>query len=108
MNIRILAAAFSLFGNPALTAEPEAKPESELESKSQELTTEPVLCYRLLMRTGLEITVGQSVEVCAATRDAAATVACFAEAWAHPAEGGLGLTRGQAVDLCRTIPREGV
>ena len=104
MNIRNLAVVLALLGNPAAAAEPEAKPES----KPQEPTPEPVLCYRLLTRAGLEITVGLAVELCAATRDAAATVACFTQAWAHPANGGLGLNRGQAVDLCRTIPREGV
>lgn len=104
MRLRFLAATLALAGNLALAAEPEGKPIAE----AQEPIPEPILCYRLLTRTGLEITVGQAVELCAATRDAAATVACFAAAWGHPDNGGLGLNRGQAVDLCRTIPRGGV
>ena len=26
---------------------------------------------------------------------------CFANAWAHPDNGGLDLNRGQAIDLCK-------
>ena len=28
-------------------------------------------------------------------------IQCFEKAWANPNDGGLGLTRGQAIDLCR-------
>jgi hypothetical protein len=101
MNIKILA-ALALTASLALTAELETKPVRE----PQKRMPEPIVCYRLLGLSGLEITVGQSVELCAATHDAAATFECFSEAWGNPADGGLGLTRGQAVDLCRTIPRE--
>jgi hypothetical protein len=104
MKVKVLAAALTLFGNHAFAAEPEMRPETT----PQERPTEPILCYLLLPRLGFEITVGQSIEVCAATRDAAATVTCFAQAYRHPDEGGLGLNRGQAVDLCRTIPRDDV
>jgi hypothetical protein len=104
MHIRVLAATLALTGTLALAAEPVVEPLAE----APEPIPEAILCYRLLTSTGLEITVGQAVEVCAATRDAAATVACFAAAWGHPANGGLGLSRGLAVDLCRTIPRPGV
>ena len=26
---------------------------------------------------------------------------CFENAWAHPDNGGLGLNRGQAIDMCK-------
>lgn len=104
MRVLFIAATLAFLSNLALAAEPETTPATETRGP----LPEPILCYRLLTSTGLEITVGQAVEVCAATRDAAATVACFAAAWGHPANGGLGLNRGLAVDLCRTIPRMGV
>lgn len=103
MRRRLLAATLALLGTQALAAEPEVPPATEAPGR----IPEPILCFRLLTTTGLEITVGQAVDLCAATRDPAATVACFAAAWGHPDNGGLGLTRGQAVDLCRTIPRMG-
>jgi hypothetical protein len=104
MRIAVFAATLAFLSNFAPAAEPDTKPKTEAPGP----IPEPILCYRLLTSTGLEITVGQAVELCAGTRDAAATVACFAAAWGHPADGGLGLNRGQAVDLCRTIPRMGV
>ena len=32
--------------------------------------------------------------------EAAAGTQCFDKAWEHPSNGGLGLTKGQAVKLC--------
>jgi|APSaa5957512535_1039671.scaffolds.fasta_scaffold169355_2 hypothetical protein len=32
--------------------------------------------------------------------EAAAGTQCFDKAFAHPGNGGLGLTRGQAIELC--------
>ena len=31
---------------------------------------------------------------------ASEVIQCFEKAWDHPGDGGLGLTRGQAVELC--------
>lgn len=99
-TVRLAALGLTLAGGYTLAAEPEAKREIPTG------LTEPAKCYRLIGRDGSRITVGQAVEVCAATPDAFKTVLCFEEAWGHPDDGGLGLTMGQAVDLCRTIPRE--
>ena len=32
--------------------------------------------------------------------EAVAGTQCFEKAWAHPGNGGLGLTRGHAIELC--------
>ena len=62
--------------------------------------TEPTKCYRLFEAPGL--TVGQAIDLCSGTTDARATLRCFYEAWGTTQEGGLGLTAGQAIRLCRT------
>jgi hypothetical protein len=63
--------------------------------------SEPTTCYRLIASSGLEIQVGFAIDVCGGSRDGAATAKCFVEAWSRREDGGLGLTLGQAVDLCR-------
>jgi len=34
---------------------------------------------------------------------ASETTQCFEKAWAHPGDGGLGLTSGQAIELCHQL-----
>jgi len=69
-------------------------------------TAEPTKCFRLIAESGLEVSVGSAIELCAGSVSAEKTVACFIEAWGPRTNGGLGLMLGFAVDLCRTIPRE--
>lgn len=87
-----------------LTEEESAKLESlkrDIESAVRKLAkSEPTLCYRLAGGDGM--TVGHALELCGGTKDALETLSCYAEAWASPDEGGLGLTRGQAIDLCKS------
>lgn len=101
MLIRIFATllAVTFAGGLALAAEPETP-------KVPAGSSEPTKCYRLVAESGLEISLGQTVELCAATVSAVKTFACFIEAWSHSGNNGLGLPLGLAVDLCRTIPRE--
>lgn len=133
MRTRILAAAlmFTLAGSPAFAAEPATKPESkensstkpeakpeldaetkaklkEFEAKLNELlgATEPVKCYRMVGLVDSEMMVGLAVGLCGGSVDGAKTVQCFEEAFRKSDDGGLGLNRGLAVDLCRTIPRQ--
>lgn len=73
-----------------------AREETRKKSKS-----EPTLCYRLIAERG-NMTVGLTVELCSGTTNAQVTVACFDDAFAHPDDGGLGLNRGLAVDLCKS------
>jgi hypothetical protein len=103
MRIRLFAMSLALTfaGGLALAAEPETQPQIPAG------TSEPTKCYRLMAESGLEVPVGQAVELCAGTVAAVKTYACFIEAWGPSANNGLGLTLGLAVDLCRTIPREG-
>ena len=97
---------------------PEAKPETELdgetkaklkefEAKLNELlgATEPVKCYRMVGLVDSGMNVGLAVELCGGSVDGAKTLQCFEEAFKNSDDGGLGLNRGLAVDLCRTIPR---
>jgi hypothetical protein len=74
-------------------------------AESDGAESEPVKCYRMIGLADNEMPIGLAVEVCAATPSAQKTFACFSTAFKHPGDGGLGLTRGLAVDLCRTIPR---
>ena len=103
MRIRLFATllALTFAGGLALAAEPETQMEIPVG------TSEPTKCYRLIAESGLEVPIGQAVELCAGTVAAVKTVGCFIEAWGHPANNGLGLPLGLAVDLCRTIPRDG-
>lgn len=132
MRIGFLLVALALAGT-ALAAEPaakpepkarsatkpEAKPETELDAETKakleevaaklnELlgTTEPVKCYRLVGLADSGMMVGLAVELCGGSVDSAKTVQCFADAFKSSEDGGLGLSRGLAVDLCRTISRE--
>lgn len=71
------------------------------------LRSESVECYKALGDEELgfvgKVTVGSAVELCAGTRDAANTVACFVRAFYHKNDGGLGLPLGMAVKLCRSL-----
>ena len=80
----------------------------EMEAKLKELfgATEPVKCYRMVGLLDSGMVVGLAVELCAGSIDGAKTVECFDEAFKNSDDGGLGLSRGLAVDLCRAIPRE--
>jgi hypothetical protein len=93
--------ALTFAGGLALAAEREPQP------KIPAGTSEATKCFRLIAESGLEVPVGQAIELCAGTAAAAKTFACFIESWGPPANNGLGLSLGLAVDLCRTIPREG-
>jgi hypothetical protein len=113
MSIRVFVAAlaFTLAGGHALSAEPEAKltePEAKSaeEPKMPQNQSEPVKCMRLIGIIDDEMPMGLAVELCAATPKATKTFDCYMEAFMPSSAGGLGLTRGLAVDLCRTIPRE--
>jgi hypothetical protein len=102
LRIRLFAMSLALTfaGGLALAAEPEPQP--QIPAGSSEATK----CYRLLAEAGLEVPVGQAIELCAGTVAAAKTFACFLESWGPPSNNGLGLPLGLAVDLCRTIPRD--
>jgi hypothetical protein len=102
MRTQVLAVTLvlTLAGSAAGAAEPESKSAPTTES-------EPVKCYRLLGTVDSGMSVGLAVELCAATLSAIRTIECFGQAFAHAGDGGLGLNRGLAVDLCRTIPRDG-
>jgi len=39
--------------------------------------------------------------LCSGAANAIEVTQCFENAWAHPDNGGLGLNRGQAIDLCK-------
>jgi len=113
MGLRVFAAALVLasVGAPrALAADPEKKPSAEPRSEDgpqvPKSLSEPVKCYKLIGLADEEMTVGLAVEVCAATPNAIRTVDCYASAFMPAEAGGLGLPRGVAIDLCRTIPRE--
>ena len=106
MRTFLFAAALAL-AIPVFAAEPEAKPEGDSKPKLEDsLSTEPVQCYRLIGYIKMQVPIGQAVELCAGTSDSFKTVKCFQEAYGHPADDGLGLPLGLAVDLCRTFPRE--
>lgn len=64
-------------------------------------SSEPTKCFRLLSASGLNLTVGIALDACGGSLDGGKTVACLIEAWASRELGGLGLTVGQGVDLCR-------
>lgn len=64
-------------------------------------SSEPTRCYRLLANSGLELTVGIVLDACGGSVDGEKTVKCLIEAWSSREMGGLGLTIGQGVDLCR-------
>lgn len=101
MNARIIVTALLTLvaGVAAAADEPTAATPSEPETPP---SAEPIKCYRGVGRFDSGITVGLSIELCSGTTNAMATLSCFDEAYAPPAYGGLGLTRGQAIWLCRT------
>lgn len=63
--------------------------------------SEPGKCYRTVGLFDGQMTVGLAIDLCGGTTDAAATLTCYIEAFGSEDTGGLGLTRGGAVDLCR-------
>jgi hypothetical protein len=71
-----------------------------------EPVSEPTACFRLAAamseKLGWDLRVGSAITLCSGATDAKKVVACFAEAFTHPKDGGLGLPLGQAVMLCRT------
>lgn len=97
-------AALAIACGPTVAAsEAKRKADNEMEAKARELlSTEPIVCYRSLGEVDKEIVVGLAVRLCGGTTDAMRTVACYAVAWSPASGGGLGLNRGQAIDLCRT------
>jgi hypothetical protein len=94
-NSFFVSLALFALGNPTMAKEP-----------TNTIKSEPASCYvavaLLMEKVKGEITVGQSIELCGGTTDAMKTVRCYAEAWAHTDNGGLGLTAGQAIALCKT------
>jgi len=95
-----MTVALMFAGGVALAGEPETEPPIPAGS------SEPTKCVRLIADSGLGMTVGHTIELCAGTVSASNTVACLIESWGPSAQGGLGLPLGLAIDLCRTIPRE--
>jgi hypothetical protein len=63
--------------------------------------SEPTKCFRLLANSGMELPAGILVDACGGSVDAVKTVSCLVEAWSPRADGGLGLSVGLGVDLCR-------
>lgn len=72
------------------------------EESSHPNISEPVMCYRLVGAVDSGMTVGLGVELCSGTTNAIATLSCFREAFGAIKDGGLGLNRGLAVQLCKT------
>lgn len=60
---------------------------------------EPIKCYQMAGELGL--LVGQAVELCGGATDSSAVIRCFTKASKHPADGGLGLPIGLAINLCK-------
>lgn len=103
--IVLTIAAMAIAGGPTLAAASDAtsKAGSDLEAKARALlSTEPIACYRALAEIDKEMTVGLALRLCSGTTDAIKTVACYGVAWLPASDGGLGLNRGNAVDLCRS------
>lgn len=102
-KVFLVALALTLVGASALAAEPSEKPKAEAKVKLSDLPkSEPIMCYRTLGELDKEIMAGLAVKLCAGTRDAAATLSCYAMASVPIEQGGLGLVRGMAIDLCRS------
>lgn len=100
---------------PKPATKPQAKSDAESKAKLEEVqenlkaifgATEPVRCYRLAGLADSGMVVGIAVELCGGSVDGAKTVQCYEEAFRSSDDDGLGLPRGLAVDLCRSIPRE--
>jgi len=70
--------------------------------KSPSLSSEPTNCYLMVGAIDTEMTVGLAVDLCGGTKDAKATVTCYALAFGNKESGGLGLNRGLSVSLCRS------
>ena len=67
--------------------------------------SEQTKCYGTLTddRLGLgKITVGTGIDLCAGTRDATKTLACFVRAYHSKEVGGFGLPLGLAIKLCKS------
>jgi hypothetical protein len=70
--------------------------------KSPSVSSEPTDCYLMVGAIDTEMTVGLAVDLCGGTKDAKATVTCYALAFGNKESGGLGLNRGLSVSLCRS------
>ena len=77
-----------------------ANAETPMARDSTPASPEPIKCYRDVPEG--QITIGLAISLCSGTNDAEATIRCFKEAFESKENGGLGLTLGQAVKLCRS------
>lgn len=103
--IVLTIAVMAIAGGSTFAAASDAtsKADADLAAKVRELlSTEPIACYRALAELDKEMIVGLAVRLCSGTTDATKTVACYAVAWLPASDGGLGLNRGNAIDLCRS------
>jgi hypothetical protein len=107
LGILLLVALPTLMARPTWAQDSDSASivEEQPSSLVQTGLSEPTKCFRGMVEAGFEISVGLTIELCAGTKSASKTIACFSEAWGHIADNGLGLILGLAVDLCRAVPR---
>jgi hypothetical protein len=92
MNKLLVTLAFSiLFSNGVSAAEEDVGA----------FEAPPITCYALAWNA-LGLTTGQAIKLCSGTADAPKTITCFIKAYGTAEEDGLGLTKGFAVNLCKT------
>jgi hypothetical protein len=96
--IRNLFMAVLLAASVASAADPEGKARTKIEDLD---VPEPIKCYKAASAVDSGMIVGIAIELCGGTQDAQATLTCYALAATPAEDGGLGLHRGGAVDLCK-------
>jgi hypothetical protein len=73
-------------------------------SELSDFSSEPSHCYEaafvaLALGAGAD---GVAVKLCSGTTDASKTIECFMKAHGRKKYGGLGLTKGWAINLCKS------
>ncbi len=99
--IQTFVFALCLVSNLGTADEPENDP----------VESPPIACYQLAAGskeiTGVNLNVGQAVELCGGATDAIKVIQCFVMAFSHPESGGLGLNAGNAIRLCKENSQPG-
>jgi hypothetical protein len=94
LNKLLVPLAFSmLFGSGVVVS-----------SELSDFSSEPSDCYEaafdvLALGAGAD---GVAVKLCSGTTDASKTIECFMKAHGRKENGGLGLTKGWAMNLCKS------
>ena len=101
--IRPICVALALAGGTATASDDVPSEAGKRQALiSDAVKIEAIKCYVMAADVPGGMTVGLAVTLCSGTTDAERTIRCVVAAFTHPDDGGLGLSRGLAVNLCKS------